>query len=322
MYNLVLTKASAIAAKVGDDFISKIKIIIILLRIIIFISINYTIIMAINEVRVFMIIVMTRNEANDKAAKLLAFKDEVICHYPFFNLDEATTDDTLILIDLSADGQFQDFDPKDLSIALISKGLPKSIKKILLMVSDISPSVGELHNKSILDFAEGIEKTLYSKYYSVQVHCLSNHIFGSMLIIPPSDENPNWEIYKLNYNLSKQSLTNGPESIAEIKEKTLIGSTPNIREWLSDKKNVSVISRPPHPAIALFAAKSRREEILEKQTVLNIQEMPASQVTYIKELSHLQPVERLKVLESFAKEVEKLGISLSVSIKPNVSAQK
>jgi hypothetical protein len=262
-----------------------------------------------------MILIMTKNELNERAAELLAKKGETIEYYPPFNFETAKNDDTLIVLDLCADGDFQGFDPENFGKKLVSRGLPKSVKKVLLMVSDIWIKADISSPRDIETFAKNMENELYHAYYNVEVQCLYP-TSGSTILVPPSDTNKNWEIYKIpsiNYE-PPQSLPNGPHSITEIKEKELIATTADIREWFCNGSYpyVSAITRDPHPALALFAIKAAREAAAKAKADQQ-QLPPPSQKAYVEDLSRLPESERLNTLKTFAQEIESLGIKLSVA---------
>jgi hypothetical protein len=90
-----------------------------------------------------MIIIMQNNQLNKEAAKLLAKKDndgniiepiQKMYEVDFKNI----TDDTLTILDITGDGNFQkDYPGKVLAMMLLERNLPTSIKKIQIIVSDV-----------------------------------------------------------------------------------------------------------------------------------------------------------------------------------------
>ena len=168
--------------------------------------------------------------------------DKSIQNYPEANLHELTGD-TLYIIDLRANGNFQLLiHPSRLAQFLIDKKLPESITKISLVVSDV------LQGKNMLPYATDLVKAFLGKGREIVVDASVNISYAAVFITPPASEQDKWQVFGIEPADYEVLHEDKPAYASEhnydlynnCSKKVELWSGPDIREWLArttvDKK--------------------------------------------------------------------------------------
>ncbi len=172
------------------------------------------------------------NEMNTKYAKQLAsssYPMDIVYDYPNLQFDN-NNDKRLILLDLRADGEFQDLvDAEALADDFMEKQLPNSIKIIDLYISDLPAEVG------LAEFGEKLANTFMQKYQrEIYVRIITNIKHDCTLLVPPEDQL--WKVYGLkNFaNCPVMSLN----TLTTVSTKTLLWEGKDLKEWLNNPKRI------------------------------------------------------------------------------------
>ena len=126
------------------------------------------------------------------------------------DFDKTKTDDTLILLDLDADGTVQNLlAPEIVARSLYDSKLLNHIKSIKILVSDINP------NYPMSVYAWELSKAILEldPILSIPIMHIRQKSRSLLLIEPPTEMDPDWIVYYLPF--SKISSIQLPEEIAQ-----------------------------------------------------------------------------------------------------------
>lgn len=161
-----------------------------------------------------MIIIMRKNILNDKAAKKLSPMYGEIQYYPNISLSK-TNDSEIILLDLEADGEFQEklfYASKLFLSQLASDGFSSSIKAINLLLSDCNPSY------PLTRFCQNFTNAIALSFpkSNVVVRAPVDIMHPTTLLIPASEKQTKWEVYSLS-KTNKKLLWSEADPITMLK---------------------------------------------------------------------------------------------------------
>jgi len=193
-----------------------------------------------------MIIVMENSELNQRGVEALkqANKDTTVQYYNSLTT-QTTSDEELILLDLSADGEFQELcSPEQLASELEEKSLLNNVKVIHLLISDVSS------DSHLIPFAKELAIAL-EKMDKKEIHITvpTDMSYQMTLLAPPETNEGNWKIYGLSAKKSdsffQESKDKDYESLEKLSNKKLLWQGKNIVDWQSSHPDRMITAKPP-----------------------------------------------------------------------------
>lgn len=184
-----------------------------------------------------MIIVIKESEINEKALRWIKSTDEekVVSYYSSENVFEShdKSDQILTILELDLNNDLEaDLISTFLAKDLINQGLPKTIKKIRMVVCDT--------NNFMRTYGESFYQELSAKGYDVEVNIIADYQYSGTFLVPPVDETDWWKIYGIHaahIDEFRRGVGTGDDSFAPLlsfKEKELIYEGRSIKEWLEN----------------------------------------------------------------------------------------
>ena len=166
---------------------------------------------------------------------------------------------TLILLDTSGKPTVLSVGADRFTRNLIEHGLPKSVTKILLVMSCNPEYYSWGSDSKLYESADIMAKQLANGFYHTQVHCLNNSDNGPRFLVPPDDQNKEWQIYQIHD--SSETHYTDLASLKEEPNKERIDTTPDILAYLNDPKKAYITKVPKNPAIELIETMERRARL-------------------------------------------------------------
>jgi hypothetical protein len=205
-----------------------------------------------------MILLWASNEPTIRVAEILAKscypEREIQCdNQKYFRGHDFTI---LTIMDLSADGTFQELmEPKAYAEDLIKKGLPESVTRICLLVSDTQ------FKKSLAAFSKSLAVALGNKGRTIKVHYVSKLNADYTLIVPPVNPTDDWSVFaiydkdaasKLNIGCASffkqeqfvsdilKHKTLDIEELKKIEKKVLLWQGKDIEAWCNHPQRTAL----------------------------------------------------------------------------------
>ncbi len=173
-----------------------------------------------------MILLMNNDPLNKTAAKWLVKDKESIQSYFLCRFDNIN-DDTLTLIDLTANGNFQEmYDGELFADKLVKRGMPASITTINLILSVFSDK------DDVGIFAQKLIYKLKKEYgIIVKVHVAADIDYNNFLLVPPISDDK-WRVYTItNANIARIKPYDF-DKLYQMPEKQLLWEGSDIYTWL------------------------------------------------------------------------------------------
>lgn len=129
--------------------------------------------------------------------------------YP--EVDLQACGEELSIIDLEADGSFQDlFSPEALVDFLLKNGLNHELKVINLLVSDVS------HKDNLICYATELTKILADRGYRVSVRVPTELNYAATLLCPPAKSEQPWQVYGIPQQSYPQLMQSAKQITTEL----------------------------------------------------------------------------------------------------------
>jgi hypothetical protein len=204
---------------------------------------------------------MSQDELTTKAATLLSESVNPKREVQFDDEHSFKGDfDCLTVMDLSADGTFQELiEPKEFARILLKKGLPETVERICLLISDTQLK------HSLAVFSKRLAVELENRGRYIKVNYVSELNAYYTLVVSPSNNKDNWKVYAIYDGSANKTLNVGCSSffkqekfvkglladkrlnidaIESIKAKRLIWEGKDIEGWLNQPRKTAL----PHQA--------------------------------------------------------------------------
>ena len=148
------------------------------------------------------------------------------------------TDDTVFFIYLGGVITQQSLPPKAFAEHLIEAGMPKTVRKIYVIMSDIDPA-----NRPLFSFASTVARILSVEGYNLTVYAPIDPQYSITVVVPPEDNAGAWKVYGIRRSDAKvvnEAMLFAHHSVSQnstrlaCKEKELIYTGKDIREWLEE----------------------------------------------------------------------------------------
>lgn len=191
-----------------------------------------------------MIIVMENSELNKLGVEAIkqANKEITVQYYTELK-PQAVSDEKLIIMDLSADGEFQELcSPEQLVKELEENSLLNKVKVIHLLISDVS------RDSHLLPFAKDLAIALEKMgKKEIIVTVPTNMSYQMTLLAPPESNESNWKIYGISPKKSESFFQASIDykNLAKLPDKELIWQGKNIVEWQLSHPDRIVTAQPP-----------------------------------------------------------------------------
>ena len=238
-----------------------------------------------------MIIIMGSSESdleiNQRVAELFKNHGPVIQYSSsLMDLKPFEGDNTLILLDVSGKTCILHYGADDVARELIKQGLPKSVTKILLVVSDVPDHARWGFQRTLSKSADTMADTLAWAGYQTQVHCLDNGGAYIKFLIPPDQNNNEWQIYRLNS--SPETSAPDLESLKREPNKEKVATTLDILAYLNDPQKAYITNKLEfNPVTALLEMNERRaarQRQTSQTTTTTSEELPVDSTGKEKEI--------------------------------------
>lgn len=192
-----------------------------------------------------MIILMNESKLNKQCADIITqfygIADQNILYYPlnFFSKSKQAQSEPLFIIDMDANGYFQENNAPDLlAMRLNVMEISNDINDIYLLVSDVNV------NKKLPTFANRFAKALSQlEERTIEVH-IPTSLNYDVTFVDPLHHLGKWQVY----GIYKEELSNNSEKICldtlqKLKNKMLLWEGDDILQFLNDpQKTYSGVS--------------------------------------------------------------------------------